>query len=261
MEGCCSFGSFNYKKIGAMEYLLIYDRKKPERELIVQKLHDYTAFFSDEQLVVEEYAKAESVTSYIEGNNALDLAVMEIKQDTDVKLARTLRETKKRIEMMLVAEASVSPMDYLTPEVRACSLLLRPCSQEQISQVVKSFMGSYYSSRQKSMNEPSILIENRQGKTIVPCSEIYYVEVRGKKVYIRLQDKEYAKYESLENILKVLPDYFLQSHRSFVFNTRLLERVKLSENMLYLEHGITVPLSRSYKAQIKEFMDGNQHNI
>lgn len=244
-----------------MERLLLYDRKKSEREALIQRLHDCTAFFSDEQLLVEECARAAFVSSVLKKNNALDLAVMEIKERNDVELTKSLRRLKEQIELMLVAEATISPMEYLTPEVRASALLLRPCTKEQLEKVVKSFMNSYFSSRERENNEPSILIENRQGKSVIPCRNIYYIEVRGKKLFIRQQDKEYTKYETLDNIMKLLPDYFIQSHRSFVFNTRFLDRVKLSENTIYLEHEITVPLSRTYKANVREFMDERQQSI
>ena len=244
-----------------MERLLLYDRQKSERKALVQKLHDCTAFLSDEQLQVEECARAAIVSSVLEANRALDLAVMEIKERNDIELTKSLRKLKAQIELMLVADSTISPMEYLTPDVWASALLLRPCTKEQLEKVVKSFMAAYFSSRERESNEPSILIENRQGKSVIPCRSIYYVEVRGKKLYIRQQDREYTKYETLDNIMKLLPDYFLQSHRSFVFNTRFLDRVKLSENMVYLEHGIIVPLSRTYKTQVREFMNERQQSI
>ena len=103
-----------------------------------------------------------------------------------------------------------------------------------------------------------MVIEDREGKISVPYSKIYYLEVREKKIFVRLKDKEYSKYGTLENVLKELSDDFIRCHRSFAVNKHYIDRVKLSENAIYLEHNIMVPLSRSYKAELKEYMKSLQ---
>ena len=97
-------------------------------------------------------------------------------------------------------------------------------------------------------------MENREGATAIPYSQIYYIEVRERKIFIRLKNKEYSKYDSMEHILEQLPDQFVRCHRSYAFNMQHLERVRLSENAVYLEHGLIVPLSRSYKPAVKELL-------
>ena len=82
--------------------------------------------------------------------------------------------------------------------------------------------------------------------------------MREKKIFVRLKDKEYSKYGTLENVLKELSDDFIRCHRSFAVNKHYIDRVKLSENAIYLEHNIMVPLSRSYKAELKEYMKSLQ---
>jgi len=239
-----------------MENILVYDKVIRERAELTERIHTNTAYLSDARLRLWEYGGYEEASEFIGGDPELQLAVMEISGDRDIGLSEQLRRSKKQIEMMLVANASISPMDYITPDIRACSLLLRPYEQGQMDKVVRSFMAAYFRNIRTGDADSSLLIESRRGMTAIPFNTIYYIEARAKRVYIRQQDREYSKYDTLENIRSQLPDYFMQSHRSYIFNTRYLESVKLSDNLICLENGITVPLARTYKNQVKEFLNG-----
>jgi DNA-binding LytR/AlgR family response regulator len=239
-----------------MEKLLIYDKINSEREQLRRQIQNSTAMLSNASLKLWECGAYEDVRDFVELDPVLQLAVMEISSGREISLTRQLRNGNKDLDMMLVADASISPMEYLTPEIRAASLLIRPCTEEMLRQVVYSFMADYFRSRTAADRSAGIVIENRDGITNIPYGSIYYIEAREKKVFIRQKDREYSTYDTLENIGSSLPDYFVKCHRSYIINKQYLERVKLSENTIYLENGITIPLSRSYKADIKEIING-----
>lgn len=240
------------------ENLLIYDTNTVERSVILNSIRDHTAMMSDAALRILEYVNERDVRTFLTGNPVLDLAVMEVSCGQDLDLTKALRRITNESELMLVADAAISPMEYLTPEIRACALLLRPYTTEQLRQVTRSFMSAYFSNSSDDNEDDAIRIDGRDGLITIPCRNIYYIEVREKRLYIRLRDREYSKYDSLENIGASLPDYFMQCHRSYIFNTRHIEKVKLSDGTIYLEHDITVPLARSYRQKIKEFINGRQ---
>ena len=87
-----------------------------------------------------------------------------------------------------------------------------------------------------------------------PYSQIYYIEVRGKKIFIRLKEKEYSKYDSMEHVMEELPDQFIRCHRSYTVNKEYIVGIRLSNNLIMLEDDIIVPLSRRYKADMKAYM-------
>ncbi len=236
--------------------LLIYDRDKKEQERVGSHARDMVAFMSDDRLSCAGYMDAGSVDMHLSKDKPYDLSVLEIKNDEDISLSRRVRSGRSDADIMLVADGTVSPMKYLTPDIRACSLLLRPYEEDTMKSVMREFLSSYFRKREIPEEGNSIVIENRDGKTVVPYNQIYYVEARNKKVYFRLRDREYSKYDTLENVRRDLPQTFVQSHRSFMFNSGYLERIKLSDNAVYLEHNIIVPLSRSYKASVKEYLRG-----
>ena len=239
-----------------MTNVLLFDRDKEEQELIRKKLGDSVAMLSDDSLDCSVCESVEQADEHIAKDRALDLSMLEVSRDDDIGLTRRVREFRERADMMIMADSSISPVKYMTPDIRACSLLLKPFSREDMNKVVHEFMSAYYRKRETPSEENSIVIENRDGRIVVPLSHIYYIEAREKKVYFRLRDREYSKYDTLENVKASLPPNFVQSHRSFVFNTSYLDKIKLSENTVYLEHGIMVPLARSFKASIKEYLSG-----
>lgn len=236
--------------------ILLYDRDKNERALISARLSDSVAVLSDDNLKCRSFGESEQVYKHLAGEAPLDLSMLEVACDEDIALTKHVRTCREQADMMLLADGRISPMKYMTPEIRACSLLLKPFRDEDMRTVVHEFISSYFRKRETPSEENSIVIENRDGRIVVPLSQIYYIEAREKKVFFRLRSREYSKYDTLDNVKKQLSSSFVQSHRSFVFNIQYLDRIKLSENTVYLEHGITVPLSRSFKAPIKEYLNG-----
>lgn len=239
-----------------MTVMILYMRNLPEQNHMEQISKDATAYFSEEILTIEKFQKAETAAEFLEGKHLLDLACMEVMKAEDIQLIKKVRNFYMQSEILLIADSRISPMEYLTPEIRAASLLLRPYEEKQCRQVLHHFFRSFYQTRNDADEKCALILENQDGKTKIPFHLIYYIEVRERKLFIRLQNREYSRYDSLENILKILPDSFLQCHRSFVFNTEYFDSVKLSENRIRLEHDIFVPLSRSFKPKIKEFVHG-----
>lgn len=240
--------------------LLIYNRDKTEQDTVSTSARDLVARLSEERLNCTGFESAEQVETYLKTDKPYDLSVLEINDDKDVGLSVRVREVREESDMMLIADGRVSPMKYLTPDIRACSLLLKPYDEPALKSVMKEFMAAFFRKRTAPDEQSSVVIENRSGKIVVPYNQIYYIEARNKKVYFRLRDKEYSKYDTLEKIRQDLPGTFVQSHRSFMFNSMYLERIKLSDSTVYLENNIMVPLSRSYKSAVKEYLRGLSGN-
>lgn len=236
--------------------MLIYDRNEKEGKLLKQYTKDSVALLSEEEMKIVSCLKEDEVKEFLQAKGLMDAAVFDVTDKSGVETAKEMRKAYEMAEMMVLSDSSISPMEYLTPSIRAASLLLRPFRQEEAKNVIKEFFHAVLKQRDDLEPEKVLVVENRQGKIPIPYSNIYYLEVREKKVFIRLKEKEYSKYETLDNMSMELPEQFLRCHRSFVVNADYIDSVKLSENMIYLRDGICVPLSRSYKGVIKEYMYG-----
>ena len=99
----------------------------------------------------------------------------------------------------------------------------------------------------------SFVIETREGKQYIPLNQIYYIEAREKKIFIRTKQEEYGFYDTIENMEKKLPENFLRCHRSYIVNMSKVTAVKVSQSLIEVQDNLQVPLSRSYKRAVKEY--------
>ena len=239
-----------------MVAMMIYDRSDRELAELIAFSRELFALTSEEELELKSISDKNGVIQNAERCQPLDILCLKVSDIRELELLRLMRSTYEQLEILIIADRNISPMRYLTPDIRAASLLLAPYTEQECKVVIKEFLQAYFHNREEVDEKKVLVIANRNGKITIPYSQVYYIEVREQKVFIRLRDKEYSQYDSLEHILEKLPEEFIRCHRSFVFNTKHLDAVKLSENTIYLESGITIPLSRSYKPSIKEYING-----
>lgn len=154
---------------------------------------------------------------------------------------------------MVVADGSISPMVYLRPGIMPSSLLLKPVSRENLVMVVNEMMDAFTEKFDSKDVPESFVIETREGKQYIPLNQIYYVEAREKKIFIRTKQEEYGFYDTIENMEKKLPENFLRCHRSYIVNMSKVTAVKVSQSLIEVQDNLQVPLSRSYKRAVKEY--------
>lgn len=238
--------------------MIIYGPRRREAESFGKLAKDLFAYFSEEELKLYCFSRLDTVREFLGEGALLDLACIGVTGQEEIRLLHQIRGLYAKAQLLLIADVSVSPMEYLTPAVRAASLLLYPYQEKQREQVLRGFLRSCLEDREQdaAMEKDFLVIENREGRTVIPFRQIYYIEVRERKIFIRIRNKEYSKYDSMEHMMEQLPDMFVRCHRSFAFNMQHLDRIRLSENTVYLEDGMMVPLSRSYKSAVKEYMHG-----
>lgn len=239
-----------------MVTMIIYGPRRKETASFEKLTKNLFAYLSEEELQLYCFCSLDTVKEFLEKGMLLDLACIGVTGQAEIALLQQIRGLYGQAELLLVADSCISPMEYLTPAVRAASLLLYPYKEQQKEQVLRGFLRSCLKDRagHDCKDKDFLVIENREGRTVIPFDQIYYIEVRERKVFIRIRNKEYSKYDSMEHLLGQLPDRFVRCHRSFAFNMRHLERIRLSENTVYLEDGMMVPLSRSYKSAVKACM-------
>ena len=106
--------------------------------------------------------------------------------------------------------------------------------------------------RQAADSNLIFTIHSRNGNQNIPYSSISYIEARGRKLYLRLDREEIGFVGTLEKLEQELPPNFCRTHRSFIVNADKIRQVQLTENLVLLWNGLAVPLSRSYKKNVKE---------
>lgn len=230
---------------------LTYDSKEQELELLKKIMKEIAADISEEEWNWNMFKDYPEVWDFLKEYPVLDLAVLDITDEEMLNQLTAFRKEYREVMLMLIADVTISPMQYLKPSVMPNSLILRPAAPEQICTVVKEFFSAYIEERKEERTEEKFVVETREGKTFLPYSKIFFFEAREKKVFVRAGNTEYALYATLENIYERLPDSFLRCHRSYIVNKEKIERVQLSKNLVELKDGAVIPVSRSYRKDVK----------
>ncbi len=234
-----------------MVSMMVYDPHTEELELMKTLIRKAAAVLTEEKWQIDFFARREQVAQFLKDRPLLDMLCYDVSPKGSIEDLERIREIYQNALLLLIADAAMSPMEYIRPTILASSLLLRPVSpgqaQDQITDLVERFVNQTSDGK-----EESLVIEAREGKTYVPLSQIYYFEAREKRIYVRLKKKELAFYETMENLEQRLPEQFVRCHRSFIVSKKRIRKVMLSKNLIELEQGMEIPLSRSYKSAFKE---------
>ena len=233
--------------------MVILDRQREEAEKMEQCFRDISAHTSDERLALQKCPGSGEFKKYMEQTSLVHMAVMDFTAKDVPDTARGFRSQQPEAEIMVIADMTVDPMLYMNPGVLAASLILRPYPGQLLRKKCEEFYG-HCAGKFNSQNgkEQMFAVENSDGKTMLPFSGIYCFEAREKKVFVRTRDREYGIYDTIDHLVKELPDTFVRCHRSYIINLNLIERIKFSENLAYMKNDMAIPVSRSYKSALKE---------
>ena len=234
-----------------MVSMMVYDPRAEELELMKRLIRQAAAVLTEEKWQMEFFAAREQVASFLKDRPLLDLACYDVSYKGSIDDLERIRRDYQKLQLLIIADASMSPMEYIRPTILASSLLIRPISQEQAKEQLMELVEQFRDQTPYGQAE-SLVIETREGRTYVPLVQIYYFEAREKRIYVRLKKQELAFYETVEHLTERLPDYFVRCHRSFIVSRQRIRKVMLSKSLIELEQGMQIPLSRSYKPAFKE---------
>lgn len=230
---------------------IILDSDQKEQLKIEKDLKNLTAYHTDEFLEIHYFSEYKSFITYLETTELLDLAIIDVVLSDGLYAAEKIHKYFPDAEIMLVADLSVSPVKYMCPSIRAASLLLRPANAEW-ENIIRDFFLLCIGDQNSFSSKDTFKIENKKGILRIPFQQIYYLEAREKKVFVRTGIEELGVSGTLEKLLEQLPPNFRRCHRSFIVNADQIIKVDFSENLLHLKNELLIPISRSYRKDFKK---------
>ena len=232
-----------------MTDMLVLGYSKNELAAIKKFSYQIAAKFSDDEWSLHLFLDDIRFNEYLKKGQMVDLGCFDINHSHGTAMVEKFRESDKNATVMLIAEPDISPMEYLKPSIMATTLLLRPFTPEQLYKTLKDII-KMRSQNKTTDDENSFSFMLNSGRKFIPYEQIYYFEARDKKIYVNTGSREYAFYDTIENLQNLLPQSFVRCHRSFMVSKAKIDRIYLSKGYLELDNGMTVPVSRSYKAEI-----------
>lgn len=237
-----------------MVEMMIFSVRQEEIRTVYNTSKNLAAFLTEESWEFHCVKNNEELRKFVCTNPMLDLICMDISDEDGFLAVRKLRKKNQHAYIILIASPKTSPASYMRPDIMAGSLMLRPLSKAQVQEVLEEAFQEFTTRFQKSDDIGQFVIDNREGKWLVDYEQINYFEAREKKIFLNTDAREISFYDTMENLEKRLPGFFIRCHRSFFINGKKIQKLQLGQNLVFLEQGWEIPVSRSYKAVLKEYM-------
>lgn len=238
-----------------MVTMAAYDENRAELEEIKHVVKEMAARLSEDKWNIEQFSGLEQMRAYLEGLPLLDLLLYDVTRREALDYLRQIRKEYRLAGLLILADVNTSPMTYMKPDIHAGSLLLRPWTREQAWEVAEEFIREYLEAAHgiQGTKEQIYVIDTKEGRIRIPYDRIYYFEAREKKIYVCAGNEEFGFYYTIDKLAEELPEQFIRCHRGFIVNSLKIRKIMLSQNIIRLADDFEVPLSRSYKADLKGF--------
>ncbi|MBQ9438649.1 MAG: LytTR family transcriptional regulator, partial [Lachnospiraceae bacterium] len=215
-------------------------------------LRDMMAYRGEEALRLLALPPEGNLTSFFSQVEIADLCIIDGSAKMSLEGARVVRRQYPGIRMILVVSREDSPESYIRPDIMPSALLMRPLSKKAVLERAEELLEDMRGEQAKE--EDVFIVETKDGVTRIPYSRILYFESSQKKIFVRLKKEEYSYYGTLEALEEQLPEGFARCHRSFIVNARKCESYQGTDGELVLEGGLTLPVSRSYRKDIRKII-------
>ncbi len=242
-----------------MIVMLISETNEKEASALYRVAKDKAAIYTEEKWDWIYCNSIEKLNEQLEAETPVDMYCLDITMKNAIEVIIKLRKNTPDAYMILIAEPRISPLVYMRPSIHAESLMLRPLSMNQIQSVLDEAV-SQMADRLQQGTENTFTVECRGEKSRFYYHQIAYFEAREKKVFLNTGDEEYGFSDTLDRLNEELDDMFIRVHRSFLVNKKKIRNIYLSQNRMVLDDDIEIPLARSYKPVIKEFMEGRKED-
>lgn len=239
-----------------MILMLISDNSKTETRSIVRYTKDFAGKRTEEMWKMRTCDNVGELEQAVAEKIKANIICVDITMAGALELTVKLRQLSPLAYIILIASPKISPLTYMRPIIGAESLMLKPLTDLQIHKVLQEALGTYIKRFLQSDEKKAFVIENRGGKELIAYENIYFFEAREKRVYLNTDTEEYGFYDTLDALEERLSEGFIRCHRSFLVNKQKIAKVFLSQNRLVLQEDFEIPLSRSYKQSIKEYLAG-----
>lgn len=237
-----------------MIVMIISDSPEAERKRIVLCAESQAAYHSDEHWRFVESDSVDDLKCFLEENSKVDMVCLDITMDGSIEMAERVRSDFSSSYITLIADTNISPIKYIRPSIRAESLMVKPLSDAQIETVLEEAVISYMKRLELPDDRRVFVTENKGSKNLISYDRILFFESREKKVFLSTEKEEYGFYDTLDELEIKLDDIFIRCHRSYIVNRERISRVELSAGRIILDDGTEIPMSRSYKKAVKDYL-------
>lgn len=200
-----------------------------------------------ENISIDIFYSGEALISDIrEEENLYDLIFLDIElggKINGVEVGRIIRGEMDDYITQIVYISSKNNYDRQLFDVQPLHFLQKPIDVIKIENDIKLAI--------KISRKENKFFELKKLRNIikVPYKDILYFESRGREIILVSCKTQYIFYNNINSLSKMLPDFFIYPHRSYLVNYELITCFKFEE--LVMSNGDVIPISRNKRKEIR----------
>lgn len=199
-----------------------------------------------ENISIDIFYSGEALISDIREENLYDLIFLDIElggKINGVEVGRIIRGEMDDYITQIVYISSKNNYDRQLFDVQPLHFLQKPIDVLKIENDIK--LAIKISGKENRFFE----FKNLRNIIKVPYKDILYFESRGREIILVSCKTQYIFYNNIHSLSKILPDFFIYPHRSYLVNYELITCFKFEE--LVMSNGDVIPISRNKRKEIR----------
>lgn len=202
----------------------------------LSKIIDNWTKFAKTEAHVTTFANAESfIISWDEAD--FDMVILDIQmgQMTGLELAECIRKEDSEVIILFVTSHSQHALHGF--KVNAMNYLVKPISDSDIIPYLDKAFEQY-----RAKTRAALIVPHNGALVKLTANMINCISMSSHDAIVKTKSGEYSVRKTAEELLDILPSYFIQCHRSHIVNMHEVEC--LFKNKLLLHDKTQLPVSR-----------------
>lgn len=233
--------------------MMVFETDEKERKFLCACCKDLAGKLSEDYWDIHPCSDNAELEKYIDESVIMDMACLDVTVSNAILLAEKLRKKNPQVYITLIADETISPVTYMKPTIMAASLLLKPFHTGEVLSTLEAVIQTYLKDVEQPDTDKVFVLENKDGRWRIDHNRILYFEARDKKIFLNVDNEEFVFYDTIKHIEDSVPEQFIRCHRSFLVNKNRVRRFYSAAGVLVLEGNIEIPVSRTYKQEMRRF--------
>lgn len=175
-------------------------------------------------------------------DNTIFILDIQLLEKNGIDLAKQIHKVCKNAQIIFSSSYLKNAPDVY--EVEHCYFVYKPELQTKLLKAINKALENI------SESNKIITFHLKDKIKIVNIDNIFYIERNQRYSYICTNDDIIKTQTSLDELKSKLPNYFIRSHNSYIFNAKYLLEIKRTN--IILKNNYNIPISRAYKQSVKE---------
>jgi DNA-binding LytR/AlgR family response regulator len=213
--------------------IAIVEDNSTDSKALEEKLRECSLLLNV-KLEILSYGSGEDILADWPSN--FDIVFLDIQMGglNGIEVAKKIRESNERVEIIFITHnPQHSLMGYA---VEALDYLIKPVSSQMLERVMARALR-----RLVKADREFLTVHNNEGYFVLNLSDIYFCEVKNRKLFIETKNGQVACAKTLQTLEEHLPQTFFRCHSAFLINLYAVESL---QGQYCIIAGKKVPISK-----------------